>query len=365
MKIKTNKDSFLKALNTAGGAISSRATLPILSNLLLESTGKNSVQITGTDLEIGIVCGTEVDVVEEGSITIPAKKLLDIVRELSQGDFELSVAKNNTVGIKNEKSQFKLMGLPKDDFPKLPQPDFANSITLEQAVLKECLNLTTFAISHDETRYVLNGVLCHIKEGKIKLVATDGRRLAFAQKSIATPKNFSFEAIIPSKTIQELHKILGNQGELKLIPLKNQVMFHFGEVWVVSRLIEGHFPNYEQVIPKEEKTVSTIDRERLLSAVKRASLLTSPESQSVKLDVLKNKVLISSRSPNLGEAREEVEAATEGEDLIIGFNPAYLIDVLKNLDVEKISLGFTNSDKPGLVKGKEDYLCVIMPMQLN
>jgi DNA polymerase-3 subunit beta len=257
------------------------------------------------------------------------------------------------------------MGLPKDDFPKLPEPDSATGAEIDQQVLKECLNLTTFAVSHDETRYVLNGILCVIKDGKLKLVATDGRRLAFVQKGIAVPPQFSFEAIIPTKTVQELNKILTEQGKVRLIPLKNQVIFNFGDIWVISRLIEGHFPNYEQVIPKEEKTVSTVDRETLLSAVRRASLLTSPESQSIKVDVLKNKLLISSRSPNLGEAREEVEADTEGDDLVIGFNPNYLIDVLKNLDVEKVSLRLSNPDKPGLVRGKDDYLCVIMPMQLN
>lgn len=365
MKLKANKEALLKAISVVDGAVSSRATLPILSNILIETTGKNQIKITGTDLEIGIVCQLPIDVQEEGSVTVPAKKLYDIVRELSQGDLEFIVAKNNTITIKNDKSHFKIMGLPKDDFPKLPDPDFDNCLEIDQKTLKESFNLTTFAVSHDETRFVLNGVLCQIKAGKMKIVATDGRRLAFVQKEIKTPNQFSFEGIIPSKTVQELNKLMSGQGEMKIIPLKNQIMFHFGDIWVISRLIEGHFPNYEQVIPKEEKTISTVDRETFLSAVRRASLLTSPESQSVKLDVLKNKLLISSRCPNLGEAREEVEASTEGEDLVIGFNPGYLIDVLKNLDVEKISLGLTNSDKPGMVKGKDNYLCVIMPMQLT
>ncbi len=365
MKLKGDKEIFLKALSTISGAVNARVSLPILSNVLIESLGKGDVQMTATDLEIGIACKVQLEVLEEGSVTIPAKKLHDIVREMSQGEFEFSVAKNNTVTIKNEKSHFKVMGLPKDDFPKLPNPEQEEGISLDQKTLKECLGLTTFAVSHDETRFVLNGVLCQIKEGKLRLVATDGRRLAFAQKDVKTPPDFSFEAIIPTKTVQELGKIITDQGEMKLIPLKTQVLFSFGDVWVVSRLIEGHFPNYEQVIPKEEKTISIIDRERLLSAVKRASLLTSPESQAIKMDILKNKVLITSRCPNLGEAREEVEASTQGDDLVIGFNPNYLIDVLKSLDVEKVSLGLTHPDKPGLVKGKEDYLCVIMPMQLN
>jgi len=152
---------------------------------------------------------------------------------------------------------------------------------------------------------------------------------------------------------------------VKVIPLGNQLMFSFGEVRIISRLIEGNFPNYEQVIPKDEKAALTVDRQKLLAAVRRASLLTSPEAQFIKLDVSKNKVQVSSRSPNIGESREEVEGETQGDEVVIGFNPNYLIDVLRNVDAEKVSLSFTNPDKPGIVKGKEGYLCVIMPMQIN
>lgn len=365
MKLKLNKETFLRALGLVTGAISNRAPLPILSNVLIETLGKGGVQLTGTDLEVGTVCRLDMEVQEEGSITVPAKKLHDIVRELPQGDCEFTVAKNNAVTIKSERSFFKIMGLPKDDFPQLPNPDLSKGLEVEQQMLQECLNLTTFAVSRDETRYVLNGILCTAKEGLLKFVATDGRRLAFIQKQVKMGNQFSLEAIVPAKAIQEVMKVLSGQGTVRLIPLKNQIVFHFGDTWVVSRLIEGHFPNYEQVIPKEERATSTLDRERLLAAVKRASLLTSPEAQSVKMDVLRNKLLISSRSPNLGEAREEVETETTGDEVVIGFNPSYLLDVLKSLDVEKVSLTLTTAEKPVLVKGKEGYLCVIMPMQLN
>lgn len=171
--------------------------------------------------------------------------------------------------------------------------------------------------------------------------------------------------IVPIKATQELNRILEKEGVVKIIPGKSQTIFHFGKTILTTRLIEGHFPNYEQVIPKEEKTTSQIQREELLQAVKRAALLTSPEAQFVKFDFLKDRVLISSRSPNLGEAREEISAQINGGELAIGFNPAYLVDVLKNLDIDTVSFSLTEPDKPGLVRGKEDYLYVIMPMQLN
>ena len=365
MKIKTDKDTLLHSLSIVNGVVGNKTTLPILSNILLESEGKNKVRLVGTDLEVAISSISEMEVQEEGSVTIPSKKIHDIVRELPSGEVELSVAKNNSVTVKSGRSIFKIMGLPKDDFPKLPEFSLDQAIEVEQKLLKESLLLTSFAISYDETRYVLNGVMLSIKHKKMKLVATDGRRLAFIQKDLDIRDSFSLDVIIPAKTVAELNKLLKDEGVVKVLCFKNQILFHFGEVFILSRLIEGHFPNYEQVIPKVEKTVSTMDREQLLQAVRRARLLTSQESQSVKIDLLKDKVLVSSRSPNMGEAHEEIDAELSGEDQTIGFNPDYLLDVLKNLDVDKVQISLSGPDKPGLVKGKKDCLHVIMPMQLN
>ncbi|MBI4115968.1 MAG: DNA polymerase III subunit beta, partial [Candidatus Omnitrophica bacterium] len=339
-------------------------TLPILGNILLDVKSDSELFLMGTDLELGISTILEVEDVKEGAITVPGKKLHEILRELPNGKIEVMVAKNNAVNIKTGKAQFKIMGLAKDDFPKPPEFDLSNAIEIEQAVLKECLLLTSFAISHDETRYVLNGVYIQLTSSGVKFVATDGRRLAFVQKKLQGPAD-PIEMIVPIKATQELNRILEKEGVVKIIPGKSQTIFHFGKTILTTRLIEGHFPNYEQVIPKEEKTTSQIQREELLQAVKRAALLTSPEAQFVKFDFLKDRVLISSRSPNLGEAREEISAQINGGELAIGFNPAYLVDVLKNLDIDTVSFSLTEPDKPGLVRGKEDYLYVIMPMQLN
>lgn len=365
MKIKTDKENLLRSLSLVSSVVGIKSTLPILSNILLESESKSKVRLIGTDLEVAISSIVEMEVQEEGSVTVPAKKLYDIARELPSGEVEMTVAKNNSVTIKSGRAVFKIMGLPKDDFPKLPEFSLDQAVEIEQSALKECLQLTNFAISFDETRYVLNGVLMAIKHKKMKLVATDGRRLAFTQKDLNIRDSFSLEVIIPSKTVGELLKLLCGEGTVKILYFKNQILFHFGETFILSRLIEGHFPNYEQVIPKTEKAVSTVDRAQLLQAVKRAQILTSPESQSVKIDLLRDKILVSSRSPNMGEAHEELEAELSGEDLTIGFNPGYLLDVLKNLDVEKVQLSLSGPDKPGLLKGKKDCLHVIMPMQLN
>jgi len=314
---------------------------------------------------VGISTLLPAEINQSGSITVPAKKFYDIVKELPEGEIDITVSKNNTINIRAGKSYFKIMGLDKEDFPKLPEITLENSIEIEQNILKESLSLTSFAISHDETRYVLNGVLVSIQENQIRFVATDGRRLAFYKKEIKKKISPKIDMIIPSKTIHELLKLLEWDGVVKIVYSQNKVIFIFEDTYLTSSLIEGNFPNYEQVIPKEEKTVSTVNREEFLVAVKRASLLTSPEAPALKFDFVKGKVIVSSKSPNMGEAKEELVAEVKGPEITIGFNPNYFMDVLKNLGDENISISLNEPNNPGLVKGREGYLYVIMPMQLN
>lgn len=366
MEFKVPKNIFLKAVNIVGNISHAKNnTVPILGNVLIETEKGNKLTFKGTDLEIGLSCTVEAEIEAEGSITIPARKLLEIARELPDGQVEVTVAKNNAVNIKSGKSFFKLMGLSKEDYPKLPEFSLDKAVEVDQATLKEGFSLTSFAISYDETRYVLNGVLFSLSEGNMRFVATDGRRLAFIHKKDPENKSQKLEMIVPAKTVGELQKILSWEGKVKVIQTQNQVIFHLGDIYLVSRLIEGNFPNYEQVIPKQEKTFTNANREALLQAVKRTSVLTSLESPAVKLDFVKGKILISSRSPNLGEAKEELMADVNGEEVAVGFNPNYLIDVLKNLDVDEISISLSDPDKPGLLKAKDGYLYVIMPMQIN
>lgn len=366
MEITVDKSNFLKAVNLVSGVTAQKAnTLPILGNILMEVGKKGSVSLIGTDLEVGISTSVPVQVTKEGDITVPAKKIYEIIRELPEGEIEITVAKNNAVNIKSGKSYFKIMGLTKEDYPKLPEWSLENAFEIEQAVLREGLMLTAFAISNDETRYVLNGVLISIKNNKIRFVATDGRRLAMVEKQIQNQTGKNIDMIVPIKAIHELMKVLSWDGVVQLVPSQNQVVFNLGQTFIISRLIEGHFPNYEQVVPKEERTTASVGREELLQGIRRAALLTSPDSPAVKLDFIKGKILISSRSPNLGEAKEEVGADVKGGDVAIGFNPHYLMDVLKNLDIDKVTFSLTDADKPGLIRGKDGYQYVVMPMQLN
>lgn len=364
MEVQIQKSDLVNALGTIVGVVSSRSTLPVLSNVLFETTGTEGIRLTGTDLEVGLSTKMRSKNQKEGVVTIPARKLYEVVKELADGEIQITVAKNNAVNIKVGKTYCRIMGLGNEDFPKLPEIDLQDAIELEQRVVKEGLSLTSFAISHDETRYVLNGVLLSIKENKIRFIATDGRRLAYVEKELPEKTTKGIEFIIPTKTVTELNKILKDEGTLRIASAQNQVVFHLGDTYLISRLIEGHFPNYEQVIPKEEKTVGSVNRQAILAAVRRAALFTSQDAQAVKLDFVKDKILVSSHSPNLGEVKEELEANVDGDDLSIGFNPHYLLDVLKTVGEENVSLFLTKPDKPGLFRTKDNYLYVIMPMQI-
>lgn len=362
MKFGILKEALTDGVLNVQNVISSKTTLPILSNILIE-TNKDSIKLTATDLDIGISSLVPAEIEEEGSITIPAKKFADIVRELPNEEIFISTMKNNFLNIKCEKIFFKIMGLPKEDFPKPPEFKDTAQIILEQKELKEMLGLTGFAISHDETRYILSGTLFLFKEKSLTLVATDGRRLALAKKEFGNIENLNNEFIVPSKTVYELNRILKEEGNLKILVNPNQVLFELDGTSIISRLIEGEYPNYQQVIPKESKEKIRLNRENFLLAAKRVALFTTQDSQSIKLEVFKNKLVVSKSSPNLGEARQEIDTDYKGTELVIGFNPAYLTEALKALNLDEIELELVSSDKPGVIR-TEEYLYLVLPMQI-
>jgi DNA polymerase-3 subunit beta len=363
MKFDTTKDVLMKGIQDVQSAINPKTTLPILSNILLE-TGKDNLSLTATDLDIGITSNIQVKPGTEGAITIPAKKFFDIIKELPDGAVSISVKKNNLVHIECPSCVFKIMGLPKDEFPQLPDFKNKDSIVMQRSKLKKMIGMTSFAISRDETRYVLNGVLFVIKSSYIRMVATDGRRLAMVEEKTQAPKTQERKIIIPAKTIAELSKLLGDEGEVKMCFGNNQVLFDIGSTKVVSRLIEGEFPNYEQVIPKEVKDKIGISRASFLAATKRASLFTNPDSLAVKIELSKDKMVLSKSAPYIGEAREEITVDYKGKELAIGFNPDYLIDVLKNISDEMVNFEIADAEKPGVIRIGSEYVYVVLPMQL-
>jgi len=364
MRIKTQKEPLFRAIQALQTIISTKATLPILSNILIE-TQKNNIYMVATDLDVGISLNLPVEVIEEGGITIPAKRFSDIVRDLPEGGLEITVKKNNSIAIEAEKCFFKLMGLPRDEFPKLPKLQDKESITIEQSLLKNMLSLTSFAVSRDETRYILNGVLFVVRGKNIRLVATDGRRLALVNKELQSQATFKKEVIVPTKAIQEIFRNLEDQGDVKIVFGEKQISFQLDDTVVISRLIEGQFPNYEQIVPKEGKEKIVLDRERFLWAAKRVSNLTSPDSQSIKIDLFKDKLVFFKNSPDMGEAKEEIDIQHKGTEFSVGFNPHYLIDVLKSLKDNDVSLELTGPESPGVIRSQGSYVYIVLPMQLS
>ena len=361
MKIQTNKEELFLNIQIVQNIVTPRVSLPILSNILLEVID-NKMRLTTTDLDIGISCEYPVEAVETGSITVPAKRFADIVRELPNGQVIITSKKNNMVTIQTESCEFKIMGMPKDEFPKLPEFKDKEVIKLDQAVLKEMLLKTSFASSREETRYVLNGVLLKIENNKIYFIATDGRRLALIEKANEVSIKKPISIIIPNKTITELNRNLKEEGSADIIIEENQALFDLGGVRVISRLIEGEFPDYRQVIPNEVPDKIRVNRDTFMAALKRAALLSTLDYQAVKLEVFKNKLSVSKSTPDVGESHEDLTTEYLGKELAIGFNPAYLIDVLKNLHGETVLLEISDSEKPGVIRS-DGYLYIVLPMK--
>jgi DNA polymerase III subunit beta len=363
MKIEISKDVLLSGIQKVQNVISSKSTLPILSNILIDAqSGK--IKLTATDLDIGISCVLPVDIQEPGLITIPAKRFGDIIKELPDDKVVINTKKNNLVIIETKSCQFKIMGLPFEDFPKLPEFKEGGVIKLEQYTLKEMLTLTSFAVSLDETRYILNGILFKISQNALTLVATDGKRLAVIERKLRQNTDKELQLIVPLKTIHELNRNLQEDGELSMLLGNNQVMFDLGGTVIISRLIEGEFPDYQQVVPPVAENKIHVYREQLLLSVKRAALLSTPDYQAVKLEVFKNKLVVSKSTPDIGESREEIGIEYQGKEIAIGFNPNYLIDVLKNLKEEKIEFELTDTEKPGVLR-IGGYIYIVLPMRLN
>lgn len=380
MKLSFSKSDLLNAIQMVQASVSTKSTLPILSNLLIQvdksSKGGQKVRIEATDLEVGIRCSVKAEVLKEGKITVPAKKFGELVREMPDGkEIEVSTADGKKVELRCGKVRASLLALSPEDFPLIPEFPEAKSFKLTRSVFREMIRKTSFAISLDETRYVLNGIFFVIGSGEIRMVATDGRRLAYVSRNGAD-KSLNASVIIPSKAINELQRLLGqNEGgeedSIQIAPYENQISFKWTsggeEIVLVSRIIDGTFPNYEQVIPKAKEIEFKVKTSDILSAVKRASLFAQDRGGSVKFSLDKGAMKISANAQGVGEEEEEIEITYAGTHFEIAFNPAFLLDALKNNDSPEIRFEFSSALNPGLVKpiDNDRYLCVIMPMRLQ
>ena len=364
MKFSVAKDKLLEGLQAVQNVVSTRTTLPILSNVLIRAEN-GALHFTTNDLDVGMSCSVEAKIEKPGGTTIPARRLASIVKELPASEVSVEVDGKNVASLNCGPSFFKMMCLPEDEFPALPKLEKAKAFTLQQKVLKDALRKTSYGISTDETRYVLNGILFSFKENKLTLVATDGRRLALVDLEAEFPRSNEVDVVIPAKCITELQRILGEEGDVKLAVGENHVSFEAGGKLLVSKLIEGNYPNYRQVIPAESRERITIERELLLNAVRRVSLLSSEKSNSVKLIFTKNNLEIAANTPEIGEAHESLAISFKGKDFSVAFNPTFLQDPLRALTEDEIHLEVSDEMSPGVIKIGTPFLYVLMPMRIS
>jgi DNA polymerase-3 subunit beta len=353
MKFSASKDALLEGLASVPNVVATQTTLPILSNVLIDAS-EGLLRLTTTDLDLRVCRSVQAPVEQGGAVTLPARHLLSIVRALPEGDVSFEANGHNVASIRSGAVQYKLLGLAAEDFPPLSTPDESNMFTLPARAFKEALQRTCYAASDDDSRYALKGVFFSFKANKLTLVATDGRRLALAVIEVEFPVSAETEFIVPSKTVNELLKVLGDEGELTLHIADGQIAVELEGVLLVSKLIAASFPNYQQ-----------LDRETFLAAVRRASLLSDTKSRSVKLVFSPGNVEIVAVTPDVGEARESVALKYTGDKRAIAFNPDYLAAPLKYLSPDNVSLDLLEDTSPGVIRADGTFLYVLMPLRVD
>jgi DNA polymerase-3 subunit beta len=369
MNLTISKDQILVGLQAVQNVVGSRTTLPILSNVLLRAEDGH-VEFTATDLDVSVSCKVEAKVTKPGATTIPVKKLFGIVRELGGTEIDIEVDEKNICTIRCGSSFFKIHGLNADEFPPLPKFKDDKKVSLSQETVKAMMKKTSFAVSTDESRYVLNGIFISLKDHKMTMVATDGRRLALVDEEVDISEKSAGEFIVPAKAVTELNRLLQDKGDVEIKFGENQASFALKDdkgfsVLVISKLIEGNYPNYRQVIPGEAKERVPLNREEFVQALRRAEIMTSEKANSVKLAFGKNTLAITANSPEVGEARETMAVNYKGTEMAIAFNPRYLIDALNALSEDEVFFELIDELSPGVLKINGPFLYVVMPMRLS
>ncbi|HLB95240.1 MAG TPA: DNA polymerase III subunit beta [Nitrospiria bacterium] len=375
MKVQIQRAELLAGLQRVQGVVEKRNTMPVLANILLEARG-GRVTIFGTDLEIGIKGTHEAEVSDEGAIAVSARKLYEIIRELPEEPVRLTTTDKNWVQIEAGKSEFRIMGLLPQEFPAMPVVDPEQLLPVNRKILSELIRKTIFAVGDNDARYILNGVLLMVqtkdRKRQIRLVGTDGHRLAIIERDLPNGKGGTGElkeatAIIPKKAALEIKKLLDEtEEEPELGISRNQLIFRRGQVLLLARLMEGNYPNYQQVIPKGNEKRTAVNRTVLEGALRRVSLMAKEKTNAIRMSLESGAIVLTSSNPDMGEAKEAVPVVYAGEGIVTGFNARYLLDALGAIEGDQALFEFKDSVSPCLIRqeGDEGYLCVVMPMRV-
>jgi DNA polymerase-3 subunit beta len=375
MKFNINQDHFSNGLQQVLNVVASRSTMPILSNVLIEAE-EGHISLTTTNLDLGIRCRIKAEVTDTGSITLPVRKLATIVKELPVNEVFLETSEKNQAKITSGGSLFKIMGISSEEFPPLPTFENRKVFELSQDEIVNMLKSVSYAQSTDENRYILNGVYFNFADEKLTLVATDGRRLGLTGLDLEVSEENAGSLILPAKTVAELERLMGKGEKVNIAFNDRQAAFEIGldeagdsglvdHLYLVSKIVEGNYPNYRQVIPKETEHRVKIERELMLECVNRAALVTSDKSNSVKIKISKNLLEISGQSSEYGESHESMAIAYDGPEVQVAFNPQFLMEPLKALNRDEVFFEFKDELSPGLFKTLDNFICVIMPLRLN
>src|SRR5688572_186727 len=366
MKLKITRDNLQQGLAAVGASIPTRTTLPVLSNILIE-VGADSVAMSGTDLDIAVSVTVPADVDEEGSLTVPAKKLQELARELPEHPVRLN-AKGDRLELACGRATFRLNGMPRDEFPTFPTVDFSGAWKIQGRILQELIRQTSFAVSTEESRPILNGVLWQLADDGMRMVATNGHRLArmrVAADATAAPKS---DLIVPPKALAQVERLFAADDEIEVARSENHIGFRKNGTQVYTRLIEGPYPNYEQVIPRDNDKYAIADRHQLIQALRRMAVVASDQTHRVRLGFTSNTVRFSVETPDLGEAHEDLEVDYRGDPLDIGFNASYLLEVLRYMPTDEVKLTFKAPERATTIEpagdNAPDYLCLVMPLRL-
>lgn len=367
-----NREDFLQGLSRVQNVVERKNTVPILSNVLIEGND-DKLKMLATDMEVGISGYVDASIKSQGSVTLSARKLFEIIKELpAESAITVQVKEDNLSEITCGSSAFELKGLPAQDYPNLPTYEEGNFLTLNADKLRDMIKKTIYAASTDETRYNLTGILFEMEEkngnGILRLVATDGHRLALVEKEAEGNIRPGESVVIPRKSLNEVRKLL-EEGENETVEVdfqKQHGVFRKDSIVLTTRLIDMSFPNYHQVVPEDRTHIAQIDREAIIHAIRRVSLLSSERSRAIKFTFGSNTVTIHINNPDLGTASESVSIEYSGEDLEVTFNARYMLDTLTSMDSEYIELGLKDELSPCVIsqKGEEGYLAVIMPMRI-
>ncbi len=365
MKFSITRDNLQSGLAAVAAAIPTRTTLPVLSNILVRA-GEGRVRLSGTDLDMAVSVSVAAEVGREGAVTVPAKKLVEITRELGDAPVHLS-AEGDQVRLECGKSRFKLYGLPEDEFPAFPEVDFGSSWRMNAADLHELISRTSFAASTEESRPILNGVLWQLRADRTTMVATNGHRLARMRRELEAAGAPEADLIVPPKALRQVERLYDGNEELEIARSENHLAFRSSDRVVYTRLIEGPYPNYEQVIPRDNDKEAVAARAAFEAAVRRMAVVASDQTHRVRLSFEPARLRFRVQTPDLGEGEDELALEYDGEELEIGFNATYLLEVLRYMPEDDVKMTFKAPERAATFEpasGEPDYLCLVMPLRL-